>query len=87
MSATCIVMVDENYKFITGYCMGDYDGKQDVDALDGEFETLRNAQLVVEKAVGSKNCNGGKSAYELRLLHSGIKEAEGKKISDILELL
>lgn len=87
MSATCIIMVDENRKFYTGYCEGEYDGSQNVDVLQSGFERLRDAQLEVEKAVGSQNCNGGKSAYELMLLNSGIKEAEGKKIGDILNQL
>lgn len=87
MSATCIIMVDENRKFYTGYCMGDYDGSQEVDILQSGFERLRDAELAVEKEVGSQNCNGGKSAYELMLLNSGIEEAEGKKIGDILKLL
>ena len=87
MSATCIIMVDENRKFYTGYCMGDYDGSQEVDILQSGFERLREAELAVEKEVGSQNCNGGKSAYELMLLNSGIEEAEGKKIGDILKLL
>lgn len=87
MSATCIIMVDENRKFYTGYCMGDYDGSQEVDILQDGFERLRDAQLVVEKEVGSQSCNGGTSAYKLTLRNSGIEEAEGKKIGDILELL
>ena len=87
MSATCIIMVDENRKFYTGYCMGDYDGSQEVDILQSGVERLRDAELAVEKEVGSQNCNGGKSAYELMLLNSGIEEAEGKKIGDILKLL
>lgn len=87
MSATCIIMVDENRKFYTGYCMGDYDGSQEVDILQSGFERLRDAELAVEKEVGSQNCNGGKSAYELMLLNSGIEEAERKKIGDILKLL
>jgi hypothetical protein len=87
MSATCIIMVDENYKFYTAYCKGDYDGSQIVDEYKGGFEKLRDAQLEVEKAVGSQNCNGGKSVYTLTLLNSGNKEAEGKKIADILYLL
>lgn len=87
MSATCIIMVDENRKFYTGYCMGDYDGSQEVDILQSGFERLRDAELAVEKEVGSQNCNGGKSAYELMLLNSGIEEAEGKKFGDILKLL
>ena len=87
MSATCIIMVDENRKFYTGYCMGDYDGSQEVDILQDGFERLRDAQLVVEKEVGSQSCNGGTSAYKLTLRNSGIDEAEGKKIGDILELL
>jgi len=87
MSATCIIMVDNNRKFYTGYCIGDYDGSQEVNILQSGFEKLRDAQLVVEKAVGSQSCNGGKSAYTLKLLNSGIKEAEGKLIADILNLL
>lgn len=87
MSATCIIKVDENRKFYTGYYMGDYDGSQDVDILQSGFERLRDAQLAVEKEVGSKNSNGGKSAYELMLLNSGNEEVEGKKIGDILKSL
>ena len=87
MSATCIIMVDENRKFYTGYYIGDYDGSQDVDILESGCGTLREAQLVVEKAVGSLKENGGENVYKLRLLHSGKKEAEGKTIGDILNSL
>lgn len=87
MSATCIIMVDENRKFYTGYCMGDYDGSQEVDILQSGFERLRDAELAVEKEDWFAKLYGGKSAYELMLLNSGIEEAEGKKIGDILKLL
>lgn len=87
MSKTCIIMVDENRKFLTGYGEEDYDASYDVPLLQDGFEKLREAQLEVEKAVGSQSCNGGKSAYELILLKSGIEAAEGKKIGDILEML
>lgn len=87
MSATCIIMVDKNRKFYTGYYLGDYDGSQEVDILQSGFKKLRDAQLVVEKAVGSQSSNGGISAYELILLNSGVEEAERKKIGDILEKL
>lgn len=86
-SATCIIKVDENRKFYMGYYMGDYDGSQEVDAIQSGFESLRDAQLMVEKELGSQNCNGGISAYRLTILNSGRKEAEGKKIGDILEIL
>lgn len=87
MSATCIIKIDENEKFYTGFYEGDYDGSQKVEALESEFEKLRDAELEVEKALGSQNSNGGKSAYELILLNSGVEEAEGKKIGDFLEQL
>lgn len=86
-SATCIVKLDENCKFRTGYYIGDYDGSQEVDPLPGEFDSLRKAELAVEGVLGSESSNGGKSAYILRLLYAGISEAEGKTIEEILPLL
>lgn len=83
-SATCIIMVDENRKFHTGYYKGDYDGSQDISVFQGGFEKLRDAELVLEKELGSESINGGKSAYKITLLNSGIEEVEGKKIGDIL---
>ena len=64
--------------------MGDYDGSQDVDPLERSFEKPREAQLAVEKKLGSTSTNGGMSLYDLKLLNSGIEEAEGKKIGEIL---
>lgn len=88
MSATCIIMVDENHKYYTGYYPGtDYDGSQEVDILESGLDRLRDAEIVVETAVGSRSINKGKSAYELMLLHAGNKESEGEKIGDILEKL
>lgn len=87
-SKTCIIMVDENRKYYTGHYNDlDYDGSQEVDAIGTGFETLRDAQLAVEGALGSQNINGGKSAYELKLINSGKKDAEGKMIKEVLELL
>lgn len=86
-SATCIIMIDKNKKFYTGYYIGEYDGSQEVDLLQSGFEKLRDAELVVEKAIGSTSSNGGKSVYDLTLLNSGVEEAEGKTIRDILYML
>ena len=74
-------------QILYGVLYGRLWGSQEVDILQSGFERLRDAELAVEKEVGSQNCNGGKSAYELMLLNSGIEEAEGKKIGDILKLL
>ena len=87
MSATCIIMVDKNRKFYTGYYYGDYDGSQEVEVFKSGFKKLRDAEIEVEKAVGSKKVNGGENAYKLRLLNSGVEEAEGKKIGELLEKL
>lgn len=85
LSATCIIMMDKNHKFYTGYYQGDdYDGSQEVTELRGGLNTFRDAELAVEYAVGSRNGNGGKSIYELTILNSGIKAANGKTIKEIL---
>ena len=84
-SATCILKVAEDCThYYAGYIMGDYDGSQDVDPLERSFEKPREAQLAVEKKLGSTSTNGGMSLYDLKLLNSGIEEAEGKKIGEIL---
>lgn len=87
LNATCIIMIDENHKFYTGYCRGEYKGTQEVEILASGFERLRDAELAVEKAVGSQSTNGGKNVGEIKLLHSGVEEAEGKKIGDIFKSL
>lgn len=84
-NATCIIMVNEKRKFYAGYCKEKYDSSMNVPTIEGEFDTLREAQLELEKALGSQNSNGGKSAYKLRLIRSGVKEAEEKEIREILE--
>ena len=84
-SSTCIIMVDNDRIFHAGYYPGNYDGSQDVDELEDVFYKLHDAQLAVEEKIGSNNSNGGASAYTLKLLKSGIKEAEGKMIGEIMK--
>lgn len=74
MSATCIIIVDNNRKFYTGYCIGDYDGSQEVDILQSGFEKLRDAQLVVENGLVPRPHKWRTICVYAKLLNSGIKE-------------
>lgn len=88
-TATIIIMVDENGEFYSGYCWGDYSG-QDVEVFDIGFESLHKAQIAVEEEVhrlktGSDEplVNAGKNVNYLKLINSGIPEAEGMLIQEI----
>lgn len=83
MGKTCIIKVDDNRKFWAGYYCGEYNGTQEIDPVVYECNTLFEAEQSIEEKLGSENRNGGKSAYGLILLNSGVKDAEGKAIGEI----
>lgn len=82
---TFIIWIDENCKFWAGYYEGEYDDSQEVNYIIKEYNSLHPAAAEIEGEAGSENSNPGITPKLMKLLNSGVKDAEGMTIGDILD--
>ena len=87
---TIIIMLEGNrttYQYRAGFGEYNYDGKHKIEIFANTYSKPRDAEIEVEKKLGSKNSNPGKIIYDIVLMHAGKPEAEGKTISDVWDSL
>lgn len=82
---TFIIWIDENCKFWAGYYEGEYDDSQEVNYIIKEYNSLHPAAAEIEGEAGSENSNPGITPKLMKLSNSGVKDAEGKTIEEILD--
>lgn len=82
---TFIIWIDENCKFWAGYYEGKYDDSREVNYIIKEYNSLHPAAAEIEGEAGSENSNPGIGPRYMKLLNSGVKDAEGMTIGDILD--
>lgn len=89
---TFIIWIDENCKFWAGYYEGKYDDSREVNYIIKEYNSLHPAAAEIEeiaaaeieRKAGSNNSNRGIGPKRMKLSNSGVKDAEGKTIEEIL---
>lgn len=82
---TFIIWIDENCKFWAGYYEGEYDDSQEVNYIVKEYNSLHDAAAEIELKARSNNSNPGIDPRYMKLLNSGVKDAEGMTIGKILD--
>ena len=92
LNKTFIIKIDENCKFWAGYYEGEYDDSQEVNYIIKEYNSLHPAAADIEEIAAeierkarSNNSNRGIGPKRMKLLNSGVKDAEGKTIEEILD--
>lgn len=82
---TFIIWIDEKDKFWAGYYEGKYDDSREVNYIIKEYNSLHPAAAEIEGEAGSENSNPGIPPKLMKLSNSGVKDAEGKTIKEILD--
>lgn len=85
LNKTFIIKIDEKHKFWAGYYEGEYNDSREVNYIIKEYNVLHDAAAKIERKAGSKNSNPGIGPRYMKLLNSGVKDAEGMTIGDILD--
>lgn len=85
LKKTFIIWIDENCKFWAGYYEGEYDDSQEVNYIIKECDSLHDAAAEIEGEAGSENSNPGIGPKRMKLSNSGVKDAEGMTIKEILD--
>lgn len=92
LKKTFIIKIDENCKFWAGYYEGEYHDSQEVNYIVEEYNSLHPAAARIEEIAAEierkdcpNNSNRGIGPRYMKLLNSGVKDAEGMTIGDILD--
>lgn len=101
LKKTFIIKIDENHKFWAGYYEGKYDDSREVNYIIKEYNSLHSAAAEIEGIAAEEieeiaaaeierkarpnNSNRGIGPRYMKLLNSGVKDAEGMTIGDILD--
>ena len=101
LKKTFIIKIDEKLKFWAGYYEGKYDDSREVNYIIKEYNSLHSAAATIEEIAAAEieriaaaeierkalpnNSNRGIGPRYMKLLNSGVKDAEGMTIGDILD--
>lgn len=85
LKKTFIIKIDEKDKFWAGYYEGKYDDSREVNYIIKECDSLHDAAAKIEGEAGSENSNPGIGPKRIKLSNSGVKDAEGMTIGEILD--